>query len=118
LMRHLVRANVKIMIVFGFVDAHAPENDRRTVPVAANHASNVVNGDVLPRLVSDVLPSGDFFEDEQTDFIAGVEEVARLRIVRGADNVALQIVAKNHCVAALAAPGHGLSEPRESLMAV
>ena len=39
-------------------------------------------------LIADVLPAGNFFQDEQADFVAGIEEMAGLRIVRGADDVA------------------------------
>ena len=88
------------------------------VPVAANHAADVVDGDLLPGLVADVLPAGDLFEDEQADLVAAVEEVARLRIVRGADDVAVEILAENVGVLALRAGGHGLADEREGLMAI
>ena len=80
------------MIVFGFVDAYSPQDDRRMVPVATNHAPNVIDGDVLPGLVPDVLPARDLFQDQKADFVAGVKEMARLRIMRSTGDVALELV--------------------------
>ncbi len=90
-----VGAGVEVVVVARLVDAHAPENDGGMVPVAANHAADVVDGDLLPGLVADVLPAGNLFEHQQADLVAAIEEVARLRIVRGADDVAVQIVAQD-----------------------
>src|SRR5882724_12371790 len=113
-----VGADVEIVVVARFVDAHAPEDDAGMVPVAADHAADIVDGDELPAFVADVLPPGDFFEDEEPHFVAGVQEMARLRIVRGAHDVAMEFVAEDARVAALAAAGHGLANERERLMAV
>ena len=68
--------------------------------------------------VADVLPSGNFFEHQQADFVAGIEEVARLRVVRGADDVALELVAQNDRIAALGTAGHGLADEGEGLMPI
>ena len=65
-----------------------------------------------------MLPAGDLFEDHQADLVARVEEVARLRVVRGADDVALEVLAQDEGIAALHAAGHGLAYPWERLMAV
>ena len=88
------------------------------VPVAADHAPDIVDGNILPGCVADVLPAGDLFEHEQADFVAGVEKMTRLRIVRGADDVALELVAQDLGVAALGAAGHGLPDKGKGLMAV
>src|SRR3954451_21390889 len=53
-------ARIEIVIVLRFVDADAPQYDRRTVPVAANHAAHIVNGHLLPAFVADMLPPWDF----------------------------------------------------------
>ena len=118
LVRQRVGARVEIVIVFRFVDAHAPQNDGRMVPVAANHAADVVDGNIFPGFVSDVLPAGNLFENEQADFVAGVKKVARLRIVRGADDVALELVAQDLGVAALGAAGHGLADKGKRLVTI
>ena len=88
------------------------------IPVAANHAAHIVDGDLLPGLVADVLPAGNLFEHQQADLIAAIEEVARLRIVRGADDVAVQVVAQDVRVLALHAGGHGLADEGKGLMAI
>jgi len=75
LMSQRVRASIEIMVVFGFVDAHTPEDDRGMIPVAANHAAYIVDGDLLPSFVADVLPAGDLFQNEKADFVAGVEKM-------------------------------------------
>ena len=79
---------------------------------------DVVDGKVFPCLVADVLPTGNLLEHQQSDLIAGIEEMARLRIVRGADDIALQVLAQNDGVTALDAGRHGLADPREGLMAI
>ena len=117
-MRESVGAGVEVVVVPGLVDAHTPEDDGGVVPVAADHAAYVIDGDVLPGLVADVLPAGDLFEHEQAEFVAGVEEVARLRVVRGADDVAVEFAAQDVGIAALHARGHGLADEGEGLMAV
>ena len=86
------------------------------IPVAANHASNVVNGDVLPCLVADMLPSGNFFKHQQADFVATIQEMARLRIVRRAHDVAMQTVAEDFRVLSLNACRHRLAHERKRLM--
>ena len=109
---------VEVVIVARLVDAHAPENDGGMVPVAANHAADVVDGDLLPVLVADVLPAGNLFEDEQADLVAAIEEVARLRIVRGADDVAVEVLAQDVGILALHACGHRLTDEGKGLVAI
>jgi len=113
-----VGAYIEVVIVLRLVDAHAPQNDAGMIPVAANHARNVVDGNVLPRYVADMLPAGYFFEHEQSHFVACVEKVPRLRIVRRAHDVAVHHVAEDIRVAALATSRHCLSHERKCLMAV
>ena len=67
---------LEVLVVLGLVDAHTPENDAGMVPIAANHAADIVNGDLLPRFIADVLPAGDLFQDEKPHFVAGIEEMA------------------------------------------
>ncbi len=113
-----VSADIEIVVVARFVDAHAPEDDAGMIPIAADHAADVVDGDELPRLVADVLPAGNFLEDEETHLVAGVEEMAGLRIVRSAHDVAMEFVPEDARIAALGAAGHGLADEGEGLMAV
>ena len=44
LVGHSIRARVEIMIVFGFIDPHAPKNNARVIPVAPDHSAHVVDG--------------------------------------------------------------------------
>src|SRR6476661_134199 len=88
------------------------------IPVAANHTTHVVDRNILPGFIADMLPAGDLFQNQQSDFIAGIDKVPRLRVMRGANNIALQLVAKDIGVTTLNAPGHGLTDPREGLMAI
>ena len=117
-MRKFVGADVEVVIVAGLVDADAPEDDGGVVPVAANHAAYVVDGDELPGLFADVLPAGDLFEDEEPDLVAAVEEVTGLRVMRGTDDVAVEILSEDVGVFALRTCGHGLTDERKGLMAI
>src|ERR1017187_446481 len=113
-----VGASVEIVIVWGFVDADSPENDGRVIPVAANHAANVVRGNILPSCVADVLPARNFLQDEQAEFVACIQKMPGLRIVRGAHDVALEVSAKDLRVTPLHASRHGLTYKGERLMTV
>ena len=116
--RQIVGAGVEIVVVVRFVDAHPPQRDGRMIPVAPDHLPDVPHGDILPGLVSHVLPAGDLLEHQQAGFVAGIQEMRRLRIVRGAHEVALQVVLKNEGVAPLHPGGHGAAHVREGLVAV
>ena len=80
-MRDLVRARVEIVIVLRLVDTHAPENDRRMIPVATHHAFNVIDRQIFPAGVADMLPTRNLLKHKQAVFVAGVKKVRRLRIV-------------------------------------
>src|SRR5580700_6886970 len=113
-----VGADVEIVVVLRFIDAHAPEDDRWVIPVATNHASNVVDGNVLPCLVADMLPSGDLFKHKKAKLIACIEEMSRLRVVRRSYNIALETVAQNLRIATLHPSRHRLTDKRKRLVAV
>src|SRR6266571_2295113 len=112
-----VRARVEIVIIPGLINPHAPEDDAGMIPVAADHTADVIDGDQLPGLVADVLPTGDFFQHKQSHFVASIQEMARLRIVRGTYDVAVEVVAQDAGIAALGAAGHGLSDEGKGLIA-
>src|ERR1700716_4324920 len=79
-MSQSVRTDEEVVVIPRLIDTHAPKDDRRMVPVTANHAANIVDGDVLPCLVADMLPSGDLFEHKKTKLIAGIEKMSRLSL--------------------------------------
>ena len=76
-----IGAQVEVVIVRGLVDANAPKNDGWVVPIAADHAADVIDGGLLPWFGAGVLPARNLFKDEKTDLVAAVEEVTRLRIM-------------------------------------
>ena len=78
----------------------------------------VVDGDVLPGDVADVLPARNLFEGEKADLVAGVEEVTRLRVVRGAHDVAAAVVTKDFGALFLPTARHGLAHPEKCLVPV
>src|SRR5215467_7932292 len=109
---------VEIVVVLRFIDSYAPENDRRMVAIATDHPAHVVDGKLLPGFVPNMLPARNLFQDEKTDFIAVVERMPRLWVVRGTDDVAFELVAQDLCIAALDAARHRLTDQWESLMAI
>ena len=94
------------------------EYDAGMVPVAANHAGDVVDRDQLPGFVADVVPARNLFEDEKAHFVAGIEEMTGLWIVRSAYDVAVEAVSQDAGIATLRAAGHGLADEGKRLMAV
>src|SRR4051812_39670291 len=88
------------------------------IPVAADHAANVVDRQILPRCIANVLPAGKFLQHEQAQLIASVQKMSRLRIVRGAHDVALEVLAQNFGVATLYPPGHCGAGAGKGLMTV
>jgi hypothetical protein len=118
LMRQCIRAGVEVVIVSGLIDSHPPKNDGGMIPVAADHTANVVNGNILPGLITDMLPAGDLFQHEKAHFVASVKKMARLGIVRSANDVALEFVTQDIGVPALHATGHRLTDPGKGLVAI
>src|SRR5579871_5423696 len=118
LVRHGIGPRVEIMIIERLVDAHSPQHNRWPVPIAADHPANIVDGQILPCCVTNVLPSRNLFQDKEADFIAGVKEMPRLRIVRRPHDIAMELVAENIGITTLRATGHRLPDERECLMTV
>jgi hypothetical protein len=88
------------------------------IPVASNHAANIVDRDLLPRLGANMLPARNLLQHKQSNLIASIEEVTRLRIVRRADNVAVKPRTQNIGILALHAGRHRLADKGESLVAI
>src|SRR5215813_7698032 len=113
-----IGAGIEVVIILRFVYAHAPEDNRGMVPIAANHATDVVHRQILPGLVAYVLPAGNFFQHQEAHFIASIKKVWRLRIVRGADDVDLQLILQNLSIAPLHPRRHRLAHERKRLVPV
>ena len=107
-----VGLEVEVVIVLRLVDAHAPDDDRGVVPVAGDHAADVLDRLGLPGRVADMLPAGDLLEHQQADAVAMVEEPRRLRIMRGADEIDVQLVLQDLGVALLRGAAEARSRHR------
>src|SRR2546423_9004095 len=88
------------------------------VPITSNHLLDVLQGELLPIIIADVLPAGNFLEDQQAIFIAAIEKMRRLWIMRRAHDVALEFFSQNPRVTLLDSRGHCLTKVRKSLMAI
>jgi len=88
------------------------------IPIAPDHLAHIADGDLLPLQVPDVLPAGDLFENQQPHLIARIQKIGRLRIMRSADDVAMQLMLQNPCIAPLDARRHGPANVRKRLMPV
>ena len=113
-----VGARVEIVIVLRFVDAHAPQHNRRVVPVAPDHLAYVANRDILPRLVANVLPARNLLENQQAQFVAGVEKRGRLRIVRSPHDIAVQFPPQDPGIPALHTRRHRAAHVGKRLVPV
>src|SRR5438552_11260742 len=65
-----------------------------------------------------MVPAGNFFQHQQTQLVACIEEVRRLRIMRSANDVELEFFLQDVSIASLRASRHGLSDPGKSLMTI
>ncbi len=61
---------------------------------------------------------GNLLQHQQSDLVAAIEKMAGLRIVRRANDVAVQNLAEDLRILALRASGHGASGKREGLVAI
>ena len=106
------------MIILAFVDANAPDDDGRMVPVAGDHAPDILDAFVLPAFAADMLPARHFLKNQKPQFVATVEEVVGLRIVRGAHHVELEFALKDFRVALLRRLAQSIADIGEGLVAV
>ena len=83
---------VQYVIILRLVYPDAPKNYRRVVHILRDHLTGVLNRLILPSIVSDMLPAWYLGKHEQTEFIAPVYKMLRLRIVRGAHSVDTELV--------------------------
>ena len=71
----LIRPLIKCIVILGFVDAHAPQNNGRMIPVLHHHVFCVPHGLILPFRTTDVLPPRNLREHQKPQFIAPVKEM-------------------------------------------
>ena len=109
---------IEFIIVSGLVDPYAPYDYRRVVPVLLDHLAAVLYRLFLPFVIADVLPSWHLGYDKEAFFVTLVDEMMRLGIVRGADNVDAQFLFQDLCIKALDVLRHRIACIRIALMAV
>ena len=90
--RDFVGALVKLVAVDRLVDPDAPQDYRRMVSVLAHHLARVYNSLIFPAVITDILPARDLGKDHETELIAAIDKVMRLRVVRGPDCVKSEFV--------------------------
>ena len=64
-MRERVRARVEVVIVLDSLMRTPHRMMRGMIPVAADHAADVIDRNILPGFVADVLPARNLFQHEQ-----------------------------------------------------
>ena len=80
------------------------------VHILPHHFLGVFNGLLLPILIADMLPAGNFGKHQQSQLIAARYEVLRLRIVRGAHGVNAKLVFEYLGVKLLHRFRHGIAD--------
>src|SRR6185369_11282802 len=88
------------------------------IPVTTNHLFDITHSQVFPLLVADMLPARNLLQHHESVFIAGVEKMRRLRIVRRTHDVAFQFLLQNPRIALLHSCRHCLSDKRKCLMSI
>ena len=101
-----------------FVDANAPQNDRRMVPVATDHAARRCRREISASPRRRCAASRESLPEPAAQFIASVEKMPRLRIVRRAHDVAFEFLAQDSRIAPLHARRHCLTDEGKGLMPV
>src|SRR4030095_7537134 len=88
------------------------------IPVATNHLFNIAHSQVFPLLVANMLPARNLLQHHEPVFIACIEKMRRLRIVRRTHDVAFQFLLQNPRISSLHAGRHCLSYKRKCLMSI
>ena len=115
---NFIRSVVKFIVVHTLIDAHAPQDNAGVAAVLQDHLSQHFAGAVLPCGVADVLPAGQLGKDKQSQLVTFVQKVLALRVMTGADGVAVQLVFQNAGIVALQTLRRGVADVRVALVAV
>ena len=105
-------------VVGRLVGPGGPDDHRWPVAVAEHHVGDVLQDEVPPLGAADILPAGRLLPDHHAEFVASVEEMRGLRIMRAAHHVAVQLEFEDLRVPALQSGGGGHAGIREELMAI
>ena len=76
---------IELVIIHGFINANAPNDDGGVIAILQDHVLNVSKGLLLPRLIPNMLPARHLREYEKTKLITAVQKILALRIMGGAD---------------------------------
>ena len=71
----LIRADIELVAVNGFIDPYAPQDYRRVVSVLRDHLARVNDSLLFPCFITDILPARDLRKYEKSDLIASVYEM-------------------------------------------
>ena len=118
LMGKLIGTRVQVVIILAFIDAHTPQHNGRVIAVLQNHLPYVFHRLILPTGITDVLPTRDFGEHQQTPAVTFVQKILALGIVAGAYRVAAQFLLQNPGILPLQGLRRGITHIGEALMAV
>ena len=80
-MSNLVSDFVEYIVILAFIYSYTPQEDRRMVAILSDHFPCHSDSMLLPGIIADMLPARYFGEYQQSDFIAGINEMLRLRIM-------------------------------------
>ena len=76
---------IELVIIHGFINANAPNDDGGVIAILQDHVLNVSKGLLLPLLIPNMLPARHLREYEKTKLITAVQKILALRIMGCAD---------------------------------
>ncbi len=91
-MSQIVGVAVEFVVVGRLIYAHAPKNDGGVIAILGNHLTHVFDGDILPCIVANMLPTGKLCHNQKTQLITLIYKIMRLRIVGCANSVDAQLL--------------------------
>src|SRR5262249_49732895 len=100
------------------VRTHPPDDNRGMVAVANDHVVHIAHEQIFPSIVAEIAPAGRFFPDHEAELITSVEECYGLRVMRTANDIAVEVATQHLGVAPQHARGHRAANVRVDLMAI
>src|SRR6476659_8081979 len=88
------------------------------IPVATDHLFYVTHRQIFPLLVTNMLPARNLLQHHKSVFIAGIQEMRRLWIVRRTHDVTFQFLLQNPGIASLHTGRHCLPNKRKCLVTI
>ena len=113
-----VRFGIEFIAIHALVHSYAPQNNAGMASVTRYHFTDIPEAVFPPLPLAEVLPRGHFGEHKQTDLIAAVKEMDRIRIMRRAHKIAAETEFEQLGIRLLCGSGHGGAYIRIALMTV